>query len=120
MPKSRRLHAKRLSTQMIFSVLGIVILVTGTVGVSAILVIRQQLNQQAWALTYQGNRMMEILLDSRQSELNNLAILMASRPTLAHLMDAGEPEAMLDYLEIFRADVDLDVVVVCSTDGEVL
>ena len=71
-----------LSVQMIVSSVALVLLTAAAAGLPAIWLIRDQLERQAWAQVEQGSRATKTLYAAKQSEIANLAILTAQRPTL--------------------------------------
>ena len=109
-----------LPAQAVLLLLLLVILITTAVGIPAILLLHEQLEEQAWKQAVQGSQMLSVLLDSRQNELQNLAIVTAQRPTLARLILDANPESLKDYLETFRAGANLDTVLLCSEKEELL
>jgi hypothetical protein len=68
--------------QLILSFVLVVILTTVTAGLPAIWIIYQQLNQQAWSQVDLGIQATETLYAAKQTELKDLAIVTAQRPTL--------------------------------------
>jgi PAS domain S-box-containing protein len=98
----------------------LVLLAASAIGIPSIWLVRQQLDRQAQELVDQGSRMVAVLLDGTATGLSNLAILTAQRPTLAELLDLGDPDRLDAYLETLRAGADLDAIMICSTVGEPL
>jgi PAS domain S-box-containing protein len=98
----------------------LVFLTAAAVGLPAILLIRGQLERQAWAQVEQGGRAVQALYTAQQNELADLAILTGQRPTLQRLVEQGELSALPVYLETLRAGADLDVILVCRPDGAVI
>jgi PAS domain S-box-containing protein len=107
-----------LPIQGVILIIVIVIVTAAAIGVPAILLIRGQLDRQAWELASQGSQMALVLLDARDSELSNLAILTAQRPTLSELLGRGDAEGLAGYLETLRAGAGLDLVMICGSQGE--
>jgi PAS domain S-box-containing protein len=105
---------RSLSVQMILSFVGIVILTSAAVGLPAIWLIRDQLNQQAWSQVDKGRRAALALYEAKQNEVESLAILTAQRPTLRELLLQTNNGVLEDYLENLKTAVGLDLVVVCD------
>lgn len=118
--KPLRPASLRLAAQMTLMSLVLVILSALAVGVPAILLLRQQLDRQAWALVEQGSQTLQAAFAGRASDLNNLAILTAQRPTLHHLLQQGDSESLIAYLEVLQKGSALDVIAVCTAQGEIL
>jgi PAS domain S-box-containing protein len=88
------------------------------VGVPAILLVRGQLDRLAWTLVAQASQTTQALLQARQSQLSNLAILTAQRPTLSDLVDGGDQGRLIAYLETLRGGAALDLVLLCGPDRQ--
>ena len=112
--------ARGLSTHLVISFIVLVLMAAATVGLPAILLIRDQLNRQAWAQLNQGRRAGVALYAARENEVESLATLMAQRPTLQELIFDGDREALSDYLDILLAGAGLDALMVCDTEHRVL
>jgi len=109
-----------LGTQLILSFVVLVILTTATAGVPAIWLIQTQLERQAWAQLEQGRRAAQALYLARQSELLDLASLLAQRPTLPALLAQNDPAGLTGYLNTFQTGAGLDLVLVCNSDRQVV
>lgn len=107
-----------LAAQLMLSLAGLALLSVLLVGLPAIWLMRGQLQSQAWAQVQQGQQASRALYDAQQSELAGLATLTAQRPTLAALLRAGDPEALLTYLDTLRQGADLDLIAVCDAAGQ--
>jgi len=66
---------RSLSMQMILSFIGVVILTSAAVGLPAILLIRDQLDRQAWSQVDQGRRASLALYEVKRDEVESLALL---------------------------------------------
>lgn len=105
-----------LPAQMILSFVVLVLLTAFAVGLPAILLIRDQLERQAWAQVEQGRRATQALYEARHGEIRSLATLTAQRPTLRQLLVEEDPAALETYLRTLRAGVGLDVVLICDSE----
>jgi hypothetical protein len=72
-----------LNTYLILSYVVIVLLTATAVGLPAILLIRDQLEHQAWSQVSQGHRATEALYAAQERELDNLATLTAHSARLS-------------------------------------
>jgi two-component system phosphate regulon sensor histidine kinase PhoR len=109
------LNPSSLTTQLILSFILVVILTSVTVGLPAILLIRGQLDQQAWSQVDQGLRATESLYDAKQVEVNNLAVLTGRRPTLYELLKTNDQDALRLYLSALQVETGLNLIVVCDS-----
>lgn len=108
------LHSLR--TQLILSVIGLVLLTAAAVGLPAIWLIRTQLERQAWAQVEQGRRAAQALYTAQQNELTSLATLTAQRPTLRQLLAQGEPALLAEYLQTLQSGAGLDLIHICDSN----
>jgi hypothetical protein len=76
-----RWYPKELRFQLVISFFLIVLLTAAAIGIPAIWVISQQLNDQAWSQVAQGFQASQALYNAKQNELENFATLTAQRPT---------------------------------------
>ncbi|MEJ2748594.1 MAG: PAS domain S-box protein, partial [Anaerolineae bacterium] len=113
------LHLYSLTMQMILSYIALVLLTAVALGIPAIWLIRNQIEQQAWARLDQGSRATAALFDGWQGKVNDLAALTSQRPTLQTLLAAEDQSALLDYLQILRADTELDLLLVCRENQSI-
>ncbi|HJS29134.1 MAG TPA: hypothetical protein VJ768_05910, partial [Anaerolineales bacterium] len=90
-------------------------LTSSAIGLPAIWLFREQIDRQAQDLVEQGDQMVNVLLEARYNELGKLALLTAQRPTLAQLLESGEPESLAAYLETLQTGAGLDLVMICRT-----
>ncbi len=114
------LDRKSLSAQLVFSLVGLVLLTALIVGLPAIWLIRNQLEGQAWAQIRQGAQATQALYAARDLDLNNLATLSAQRPSLRSLLQQADLDGLISYLETLREGADLDWVAVCDTDDKLI
>ena len=109
-----------LSSQMILSVAALVLLTAVAAGLPAIWLIRQQLEQQAWAQLEQGSRAAQALYAARQNELDSLATLTAQRPTLHSLLTQTDRAGLSAYLRTLQNGTNVDLIIVCDSQQQVL
>lgn len=112
--KRWRPDLRSLSVQMILSSVALVLLTAAAAGWPAVWLIREQLDDQAWAQVEQGRLAAQALYEARQNELQSLATLAAQRPTLLELLAQGDQEALLAYLRTLQEGSGLDLVLICD------
>ncbi|RPI30026.1 MAG: sensor histidine kinase, partial [Chloroflexota bacterium] len=117
---NRTKPGRALSTQIMASLYALVVLTALAVGLPSIWLIRNQLDRQAWSLLEQGSSTTRALYEARQSELLNLAILIAQRPTLVSLVGEGSASETGAYLETLRLGAGLDVILLCSPGSQAM
>ena len=110
------MNLRRLPVQMILSFIGVVIITAVAVGVPALLLIREQLEDQAWSQIYQGQRAAFALYEVERNEVASLAVLTAQRPKLKELLIQDDPQSMKDYLEDLKGSLGLDLIAICDSD----
>ncbi len=111
---------RSLSTRLIIVVVAVIIATTVAAGVPAYLLVRSELDRQAWARVADGERITLTLLEAEQARLENMAKLTAQRPTLQRLVRQNDIETLPTYLRILRSGADLDILVVRDTSGQLL
>jgi PAS domain S-box-containing protein len=109
-----RLIPQRLSARMVTSFTGVILAATLVVGVLAIWLVRDQLEQRAWSQLQQGRSVLLSLFKARASEIQSLAVLTAQRPKLKELIKNGDLPALENYLETLRAGAGLDMIQLCN------
>ena len=118
MIKTLRSRRYSLSLLMVAMLVFLVILAASAVGFPAIWLIRNQLDQQARALVDQGSRYTLALLSTEQTDLINLTLLTAQRPTLGRLVQQGDRDTLESYLHTLLNSADLDLILICDSAGE--
>jgi two-component system phosphate regulon sensor histidine kinase PhoR len=103
---------------MVLSSVALVLLAVTAVGVPAIWLIREQMDRQAWSQVEQGSRASQALYAANQSEVTDLAVLTAQRPTLRDLVTREEAETLSSYLDTLRTGAGLDLMAVCTSGGQ--
>ena len=106
---------RSLSTQIVLSCVGLVLLTVTAVGGPAIWLMREQMARQAWGQLGQGTRAAQALYETRRSEIIDAALLAAQRPHLPQLVDGGDRDELSRYLDALRGGMGLDLVVACDT-----
>lgn len=108
------LKPRRLSTQMILSFIAVVLLTAVAAWFPEITLIRDQLEEQAWAQVEQGRRTTQALYRSWQGEVINAAILASQLPSLHELLRDGTPGELERYLEQLKAGLGIDIILICD------
>jgi hypothetical protein len=108
---------RSLSTQIVVGFIALVLVAALAVGVPGIWLIQEQMERQAWSQVAQASRASKALYAARRKEVADLAVLTVQRPTLRELLTEGGQERLLSYLSTLRTGADLDLVVVCGSDG---
>lgn len=99
---------------------GLIVLTALAIGIPSILAIRQQFVYLAGKTLEQAGRTAQALVDEQRQDLQNLAQLIAQRPTLSTLLASGETEQMEDYLGTLQQSTGLDLLVLCGTASQPL
>lgn len=120
----KRRHS--LAAQLMLSLAALALLSALAVGLPAIWLVRNQLDNQAWNQVQQGLQATEALYAAQRKELADLATLTAERPSLAALLRqaVGAPgeatDRLLAYLDTLRDGASLDLIAICGQNGAVL
>jgi two-component system phosphate regulon sensor histidine kinase PhoR len=109
-----------LSTRLIAAFVAIIFSTTLAVGLPAYWIVRDELNQQAWARVEDAKRLTLVSLENQREHLENLAILAAQRPSLQELLIAGDTAALTEYLNNFQSSLASDRLAVYDPMGEFL
>jgi PAS domain S-box-containing protein len=109
-----------LSVQIVIMLIGLVFLTALAVGIPALFIIRDQLDRQARALLDQGSQTTQAVLASWQSDLDNLTILTAQRPTLRRLIEQNDLAELQPYLVTLQEGAGADLVLICSPTQTIL
>ncbi len=108
-----------LPIQMILSFVALALLTAAAVGLPSHFLMRSQLQHQAHDQVRQGVLATQALYAATQSRMEDLATLTAQRPTLRTLLAAGRQDELLSYLAALQPALDLDLVLVCTSEGDV-
>lgn len=111
---------RRFPTQIILILISIVVVTVLAVGIPAILIIKSQLNNQAWSQIYQGIITSRAFYLAKENEVVSLAMLTAQRPTLQELIKSGDTSRIEDYLTTLQGGTDLDLIAICSQNNQTL
>jgi two-component system sensor histidine kinase ResE len=108
----------KLRSQLIFTFLlgsmGIVL----AIGLPVVLLIDRQATSQTNLLLEQAVLTTQASLAREQSDLQNLALLIAQRPTLHQLLEERNPSALDHYLDTLRDSIHLDLLIICDTNHQ--
>jgi len=110
------LNVNRLPVQLIFSFLVVVLLTATLVGLPAIWLLQNQLDQQAWSQVEQAERTAISLYEKKAFELENAANLTAQRPTLYSLLKRNDLQLLEDYLFTLQNGANLDLINICLSE----
>lgn len=114
---TRRNHS--FSARLMLGLLVLVLMTTLSAGVPAYWLTRTQLERQAWLTVDGAQRATLSLLLAERDRLVDLVALLAERPTLQRLARVQSAE-LAPYLEAFRTQSTLDLLLVCGPDGRML
>jgi two-component system phosphate regulon sensor histidine kinase PhoR len=89
------------------------------IGLPVILLISRQASSQAQLLLDQAVVASRAFIESEQSDLQSLALLISQRPTLTRLLEEQNLSALESYLDTLRQSANLDLILICS-DGKVI
>lgn len=110
------LDPRRFSTRLLLVFLGLILLTTLSAGIPAYLLTRTELEAQAWLQVQTGQQATRSLLAAEQERLENLANLLAERPTLQALVINEDWATLSSYLEAFQQQSKLDILVFCHAN----
>ena len=109
-----------LIVQLVLSFMFLVLLTAFAAGLPAILLIRNQIQRQAWAQVDQGSRATQALYTAWESNVTHLATLTSQRPTLRALLVQDNQADLTQYLHTLRGDTELDLLLICDNDRQVI
>ena len=113
------ININRLPVQLILSFLVVVLITATLVGLPAIWLLQNQLNQQAWAQVEQAERTAISLFEKKALELENNANLASQRPTLRSLLELKDVQTLEEYLYNLQVGANLDLINICQS-GELV
>src|SRR5688572_13529309 len=113
-------YFRRLPTRLVLSFIVVISLTSLLVGVPALFLVQGQLARQAEARVQQGTNATRALFTAQLREVQSLTTLSAQRPTLHRLLQDGDEEALLPYLETIRQATDVDVLLVANANGQLV
>lgn len=89
-------------------------------GIPAALLLNEQSRDHISTLLRQSSQTSQTLILNKQSELANLAMLLANRPTLNALLETNtSPDALSTYLAEFQQGIDSSVILICNGNNTV-
>ncbi len=104
---------RRLSVQLLLGVFAVVLLTTLSTGVPAYWLTQREVEEQAWRNVRNAQQATHALMQAEAVRLQDLATLLAERPTLQRLLREADTAELTPYLANFQAQSDLDLVWVC-------
>jgi len=117
MPRLARIP-RSLPLQMITSFVFVIMFTALILGIPAFLLIRGQLNQQAWSQVDQGTRAAQALYAAHQHKVESIADLTAQRPTLHEFILDENSQALENYLQTLQESAEIDWILICNADQE--
>jgi two-component system sensor histidine kinase ResE len=87
------------------------------IGLPVMVLINRQASSQAQLLLEQSVIASRAFLESEQSNLESMALLVSQRPTLLRYLDEQDFTSLGEYLNTLQEGANLDLVLVCS-DGQ--
>lgn len=102
------------STRLILGLLILVLMTTLSAGLPAYWLIRTRLEQQVWSQVNMTHYATLSLFQAEQSQLETIALVLAERPTLHHLLTSKMQAELQQYIEAFRVQSELDLLLVCD------
>ncbi|MCJ7569875.1 MAG: ATP-binding protein [Anaerolineales bacterium] len=106
----KRAYSRNITSQFRLAFVVVTIATTIAAGVPAYLIIRSELEQQAWARLADGVQITRTLLRNEQDRLLDLGNLTSQRPTLRKYLIEGSTERLREYLRVYQSSVDLDIL----------
>ncbi len=118
MKNKKQFHIDRhsLILQMILSFMALALLTAVAVGIPAILLIRKQVESEAWAQVSQGQQAAQAFYAAQQRTINDLALLTSQRPSLPRLLSQKQTEPLASYLQTLQEETDLDLLIICDPE----
>ena len=115
-----RICVRGLTVRVGMTFVVVVFLTALVIGVPAVGMLTQQLNAYAWAQVEQGQRAAISLYAAKHTEVRQLVVLIAQRPTLQELLIEGDMDALAYYLEEMRLAAGLTRIIICSPDEKIM
>ncbi len=111
---------RQLSSRLIFTFVGVVLVTAVVAGGLAYRLIYTELEKQSWVRVTDGQRMILILLEAEKNRLDSLATLTAQRPTLQRLLRKGDVAAITKYAQSYQLDAEVDMLAVYDGNAQLL
>jgi PAS domain S-box-containing protein len=115
---SQWVNRRSFVTQLVAGFFVLILLTTLMAGVPAYLLTRLQLEKQAWINVANAHQATQSLLRAEAEELRSLTALFTERPTLQRLARERNLTDFPAYLEEFRQQSGLDLLLFCDAAGE--
>jgi two-component system sensor histidine kinase ResE len=115
--QNSRFRLRRLRSQLILAFLAGFLGIAVAIGLPVFALINRQASSQAQLLLGQSVVASRPFLESEQSNLQSLALLISQRPTLMRLLQEKSFSSLGEYLNTLREGANLDLVLVCA-DGK--
>lgn len=106
-----------LATRLILGLVVLILITTLSAGVPVYLLTRSQLENQAWQQVDASRKATRSLFMAEQNNSIDLTTLLAERPTLRRLIREGDLFALEQYLDIFKAQSEFDIIQICDEGG---
>jgi PAS domain S-box-containing protein len=103
-----------LPIQITVTIIVLVLLTAVAIGLPAIVLLRDQLDRQAWAQVAQGARAGAALYEAEANEVRSLTVMTSQRPTLRALVEQDTEGALPAYLRTLQEGAELDAILVCD------
>jgi PAS domain S-box-containing protein len=108
------IHRGRFSTRLMIGYVLLVVATTLSAGLPATWITTSQLDAQSWAGVRNAQRATLSLLQAGRTRLDDLALLLAERPTLRTLVERGDRTALAEYIADFKQQGRVDLLLVCA------
>jgi len=115
----QKLRLRKLRSQLIFTFIVGFLGIGVAIGLPVILLISRQASSQAQLLLDQAVVASRTFIESEQSDLQSLALLISQRPTLTRLLEEQNFQSLEGYINTLREGANLDLILVCSGRREV-
>lgn len=108
------------ATRLLLGLIALILLTTLSAGIPAYWLTRTQLERQAWSQVRNAQVATDSLLQAEKVRLENLGGLFAERPTLQRLVRDGASDDLQTYLQAFRTQSQLDILLYCDPENRLL
>lgn len=120
MPRHFFFNPYRISAQLFLAFMAIILLTTAATGIPALFIIHNQTESNAWAMVGKSVDTTLALYSARASDMTNLALLTAQRPTLHRLIVENNAQETERYLKTLLEGAGLDLLYICGSDRQVI
>ncbi|RIK55986.1 MAG: hypothetical protein DCC57_04175, partial [Chloroflexi bacterium] len=103
--------------QLVLGIFILILLTTLSAGLPAYWLTRTELERQAWSHVASAEQATASLLQTEQTRLDSLLLLLAERPTLHRLLAGPGLSDLPSYLRAFQTQSDLDILFLCPFPG---